>query len=127
MTTLDTNFLINILRGKGTSEVTVDMIDDPNTTVINAFELYFGARRSAKQEENISNINSLLKSIDILDFDIPAAVKAADIHARLMSSGISLDVQDVLIAGIVITNNEKLMTKDINHFNRIPGLRCISW
>ncbi|MBU4221975.1 MAG: type II toxin-antitoxin system VapC family toxin [Euryarchaeota archaeon] len=127
MTALDSNFLIDILRGKGTSEVTVDMIDDPKTTIINVFELYFGARLSAKQDENISKINSLLKSIDILGFDRPAAVKAADIHARLTSSGKPLDVLDVLIAGIVMANNEVLVTRDIDHFSRIPGLKCISW
>ncbi len=127
MTVLDTNVLIDILRGRSSSEVTVDLIHDPKTTTINVFELYFGARLSAKRDENISNINSLLKSIEILDFDIPAALKAADIHARLMSSGKQLDTQDVLIAGIVVANNEELITKDTDHFSRIPDLRCRSW
>ncbi len=127
MTALDTNFLIDILRARGTSKVTVDMIDTPRTTMINVFELYFGAMRSAKKEENISNINYLLKSIDILAFDRTAAIKAADIHARLTNSGKPLDVQDVLIAAIVMANKEELVTRDIEHFRRIPGLKCRSW
>ncbi len=126
MTVLDTNFLIDILRGKGTSEA-VDLIDNPKTTTINVFELYYGAGRSAKQEESIAGIISLLRSIDVLDFDRKAAVKAAEIHAKLTNSGKLLDIQDVLIAGIVIANNEELLTRDVAHFNRIPGLRCRSW
>ncbi len=127
MTVLDSDFLISILRGKGVSEITVDMIEDPKTTMINVFELYYGAMRSIKPDKAISETNSLLKSIDILDFDRSAAVKAADIHAKLMNSGNSLDIQDVLIAGIVISNKEELVTRNINHFSRIQGLRCRSW
>ncbi|PKL53208.1 MAG: PIN domain nuclease [Candidatus Methanoperedenaceae archaeon HGW-Methanoperedenaceae-1] len=127
VTVLDSDFLISILRGKGISEITVDMIEDPKTTMINVFELYYGAIRSIKPDKAISETNSLLKSIDILDFDRSAAVKAADIHAKLMISGNSLDIQDVLIAGIVISNKEELVTRNINHFSRIQGLRCRSW
>ena len=127
MTVLDTNFLIAVLRGKGTSEVTMDMIDDPKTTIINVFELYFGAMRSTKTKEVMSATNSLLKSIDIIDFDRSAAAKAADIHAKLTSSGKLLDVQDVLVAAIVIVNKEELVTRDIDHFKRIAGLRYKAW
>ena len=105
----------------------MDMIDDPKTTIINVFELYFGARLSAKQEENISNINTLLKSIKIIDFDRYAAAKAADIHAKLKNAGKYIDILDVLVAGIVIVNNEELVTRNLDHFRRIPGLKCSSW
>ena len=67
MTVLDTNFLIAVLRGKGTSEATVDMYEDPKTTMINVFELYFGAMRSDRTKEVLSETNSLLKSIDIIE------------------------------------------------------------
>ncbi len=127
MTVLDTDFLIAILRGKGTSELTVDMIDNPKTTTISVFELYYGAGRSAKQEKSILEINSLLKSIDILGFDKSAAMKAAEIHAKLMNAGKPLDIQDVLIAGIAMANKEELITRNIDHFNRIPGLKCRPW
>lgn len=103
------------------------MIEDPKTTMINVFELYYGAMRSTKPEKAISETNSLLKSIDIPGFDRSAAAKAADIHAKLMNSGNPLDIQDVLIAGVVISNKEELVTRNIDHFSRIQGLRCRSW
>jgi tRNA(fMet)-specific endonuclease VapC len=127
MTVLDTNFLIDLLRGKaGISEV-ADSFEDPKTTTVNAFELYYGANRSAKPEKTVFEVGSLLKSIDVLDFDKSAARKAADIHAELMNSGKLVDIMDVLIAGIVITNKEELVTRNIDHFSRIQGLRCRSW
>ena len=127
MTVLDTNFLIELLRGKaGTSDI-ADSFEDPKTTTVNAFELYYGAMRSAKPEKSVLYVGSLLKSIDVLDFDKYAARKAADIHAELMNSGKPVDIMDVLIAGIVITNKEELVTRNIDHFSRIQGLRCRSW
>ncbi len=121
MTVLDTDFLISILRGKGTSEITVDMIGNPKTTIINVFELYYGAKRSIKSEEVLLETNSLLKSVDIIGFDRSAVLMAADIHAKLMNSGKPRDIQDVLIAGIVMANNEEILTRNTEHFSRIAG------
>ena len=127
MTVIDTDFLISILRGKGTSEITVDMVENPKTTTINVFELYYGAKRSTKSEEVLVETNSLLKSMDILGFDRSAALMAADIHAKLMNSGKPLDIQDVLIAGIVMANKEEILTRNTEHFSRISGLRWRRW
>ncbi|MFZ3384087.1 MAG: type II toxin-antitoxin system VapC family toxin, partial [Candidatus Methanoperedens sp.] len=127
VTVIDSDFLISILRGKGVSEITVDMIEDPKTTMINVFELYYGAMRSVNPDKAILETNSLFKSMEILGFDRFAAAKAADIHAKLMNSGKPLDIQDVLIAGIVISNKEELVTRNISHFSRIPGMRCRLW
>ena len=43
------------------SHITVDMIEDPKTTMINVFELYYGAMRSVKPEKAIMETNSLFK------------------------------------------------------------------
>ncbi|MFZ3060614.1 MAG: type II toxin-antitoxin system VapC family toxin [Candidatus Methanoperedens sp.] len=126
MTVLDTNFLIYLLRNKDAA-VVADFYDNPKITTITLFELYYGAWRSSKPQENILKISSLVKSVDILEFDKSAAEKAGEIQAGLMNSGIPVDIQDVLIAGICIANKEELVTSDIDHFSRIEGLRCRSW
>lgn len=127
MTVLDTNFLIDLLRGKEDASVIADSFDAPKTTTINAFELYYGAGRSVNPKKGISEVGNLLKSIDVLEFNNFTAQKAGEIHAELMNSGNPVDIMDVLIAGIVIANKEELVTRDIEHFRRIKGLRCRSW
>jgi tRNA(fMet)-specific endonuclease VapC len=127
MTVLDTNFLVDLLNDEPGMSYIADSFQNPKTTIINAFELYYGANLSAKPEENISKINILLKSIGILEFDKYAALKAGDIQAKLKKSGRPVDPMDVLIAGIVVANNEEIVTRDIDHFKRIPGLRYRSW
>jgi predicted nucleic acid-binding protein len=127
MTVFDTNFLVDLLNDKPGMSYMADSFENPKTTVINAFELYYGAWNSSNPKENIIEINSLLKSLDILEVDIVAAQKAAEVDARLKNSGSTLELEDILIAGICIANNEELVTRNLNHFKRIPGLRCRSW
>lgn len=128
MTVLDTNFLVSILRDRtGTLNAAVDLIEHPKTTIINAFELYYGAKRSAKPEDSFSKVEALLRSLDVLGFEKSAALKAAEIQTELMNSGAPVNLLDVLIAGVVIANNEVILTKDREHFKRIPGLKWKEW
>lgn len=127
MTVFDTNFLVDLLNDKPGMSYMADSFEYPKTTAINAFELYYGAWNSSNPKENIVEVNSLLKSLSILEVDIVAAQKAAEIDVRLKSSGSTLELEDILIAGICIANNEELVTKNLNHFKRMPGLRCRSW
>jgi len=128
MTVFDTNFLVSLLRDRaGILKAEVDLIEHPKTTTINVYELYYGAKRSANPEDSLLKVDSLLKSIDILGFDKTAALKAANIQAELMDSGKPVNILDVLIAGIVMANNEEILTRDSEHFSRIAGLRWRQW
>ncbi len=68
MTVLDTNFLIYLLRNKAAAEVS-DYYTNPKITTITLYELFFGANLSVKQKDEISKINSLLNSVELLAFD----------------------------------------------------------
>lgn len=127
MTVFDSDFLVDLLKDKPGMSYIVDSFEHPKTTVINAFELYYGAWNSSNPKENIVEVDSLLKSLSILEVDIVAAQKAAEIDSRLENSGSGLELEDILIAGICIANNEELVTRNLNHFKRIPGLRYRSW
>lgn len=127
MTVFDSDFLVDLLNDKPGMSYMVDSFEYPKTTTINAFELYYGAWNSSNPKENLVEVNSLLKSLSILEVDIVAAQKAAEIDVRLNNSGFTLELEDVLIAGVCIANNEELVTRNLDHFKRILGLRCRSW
>jgi len=44
-----------------------------------------------------------------------------------MNAGNPVNILDVLIAGIVMVNKEELLTRNVNHFNRINGLKWKKW
>ncbi len=127
MTILDTDYLVALLRGNADAAAQADRIKSPKTTVINAFELYYGADRSQNPEKSHTEVNSLLRSMDVLEFEMPAVLASAKIQAELMNTGNPVNILDVLIAGIVMVNKEELLTRNVNHFNRINGLNWKKW
>ena len=123
---LDTVVLIKHLRGQlqglmaslnGRSEIA--------TTIVNAFELYYGAHKSKEVRKNLASAKGLLGSIDVLDFDDGAAEKSGQVLARLESIGLTLDPRDIFIGCIALENGYSVLTMNRRHLERIPDLLVI--
>ncbi len=61
----------------------------------------------------------------MLDFSLKAAMEAGKIYKDLKSKGMMIDIEDILIGSVAVSNNLKLATDNINHFRRIEGLEII--
>jgi len=117
----DTDVLIDYLEGRGAGAEAVDQalrLDQLATTAINYFELLAGARRPRQK----GNILALLESIQVWPLDIPAARRAAEVRQQLERTGIGIGMGDSLIAGIALSRAATLLTRNIRHFERVPGL-----
>lgn len=125
MVCLDTDILIDFLRNDKIAIKKISKLKESNveltTTTINTFELFKGALRS-KQGDALENLVGLLINLKILDFDFSASRKAADIFEALRIKGETVDSSDLIIASIAIMNNEHLLTRNLQHFKRIPEL-----
>ena len=126
MVCLDSDILIDYLKEKDYAIKKIKGFHEDNkvilTTSVNSFELFKGAIKSGNAK-TIEPLNALLSNIKILNFDLNSSRKAAEIFEDLKSKGKILDMADVMIASIVITNNETLITNNIGHFKRIPKLK----
>jgi len=127
---LDTSILVDLLRGDEVIQERIRACEKANeplkTTAITAFELYLGAHRSSRAEENLTLVNSLLNNLEVLVFDRRTGEIAARIMADLMERGEPLDIRDVFIAAIAIREDEKLATRD-KDFTRVRGLEVEIW
>lgn len=65
----------------------------------------------------------LLKEIEIVPFDEPAA----ELVQRFQAQKIRTGVEDLKIASISISRNALLLTNNLKDFKRIPGLKVESW
>jgi len=54
-------------------------------------------------------------------------VKASDIYAYLYNQGLLISDADILIASTALVYNLTLITRNLEHFNRIPDLTSQSW
>ncbi len=122
---LDTDILIDSLRGYRETVEKVKELEGKYhlfTTVISSFELYYGAYRTGKMEQNVLCADELLNRLSILQMTGGASKLAGKLAADLEKKGEAIDFRDALIAGIVITHGTILFTKNIKHFDRIEGI-----
>ena len=125
MVCLDTNIIIDFLKKKVYAINRLKELNDENislsTTSVNTFELYGGVIKSGYQD-SIHPLNALLNNIKIINLDLNSSKKAAEIFEDLKSKGEIIDLADIMIASIAITNKESLLTENKNHFKRIKEL-----
>jgi predicted nucleic acid-binding protein len=130
MKCLDTDLLIAILRGKEEAYNKVTKIDEESrgaTTAINAFEIFFGAYKSAMKSENVKEAVKLLERLELIPFDLASSRKAGELTAELREKGQPIDYRDAMIAGIAIENDLTLVTRNKSHFSRIKNLKLETW
>lgn len=130
MKCLDTDLLAAVMRGWAEAEKEVQDLDREgrhSTTAINAFELFYGAYRSAQRRTNVDKTKMLLERLEILPFEEESAEGAGEILADLTKKGDSIDFRDAMIAGIARFNGLTLVTRNTRHFSRIKDLKLESW
>ena len=123
---LDTDVLIDFLRGVKEAVSLVKNLKERAficTTVINAFELYWGAYKLRR----VDAIDKLLGRIELLELGPNEARAAGEEIAYLESLGQPLDVRDVLIGSIAKVNGCNIATGNVRHFKRIRGLGVIEY
>jgi tRNA(fMet)-specific endonuclease VapC len=125
MVCLDTDILIGLLRGDKAAISVVKKLESIKkplkTTIIAAHELLRGASISSGPEENIPKVKRLLSGLDVLTLNEDACEEVSKIYTGLKASGRLISEFDILIAGIVLYNNETLVSRD-EHFGLVRAL-----
>lgn len=121
MIVVDTDVLIDALRGRPDATRRLDLELQTGalaTTSVSAFELRSGARSGKAAEK----IETLLAALTILPFDEEAAERSAEVRRTLEAGGEGIGMADYLIAGICMSRSGLLLTRNREHFGRVPGL-----
>lgn len=69
----------------------------------------------------------LLRTIKHIPFDTAAALEAARIKFDLEGSGKQIGPNDLLIAAIVLSRGDTLVTNNPREFSRVRGLALQDW
>lgn len=97
------------------------------TTAITLGEMLYGAARrdSERLEEQVRAL--IRGALTILPFDERAAEAYGSLRARLETGGQRLDEPDLRIASISLSRDLTLVTGNVRHFERVPGLAVENW
>ena len=98
---------------------------DFGASAVVVHELYYGAFRSQRVEQNVARVDAL--QFSVLEFDEEDARQAGQIGAHLTSTGTPIGPYDVLIAGQAKARELTLVTHNTREFQRVPGLKVEDW
>lgn len=121
MIVADTDLLIDFLQGAapGSDRIALELEHGRlATTAVSRFELLAGARTVSQQRL----IRRLLDALITLPLDSAAADRAAEVRRSLERNGQGIGMGDSLIAGTVLARDGILLTRNVRHFERVPGL-----
>jgi len=126
---VDTCFVIDLLRGSEDAASESKVLDEEGggaITAVSVFELWLGAGalRKGSGTKAAEGLRTALDRLYLLKLDAPSAEKAAEIFMRAREKGRTIEQNDALIAGTCISAGcEALITRNVKHFEGIPGLK----
>ena len=124
---VDTSFVIDLMKNNKDAIAAykkLQIIGEPLlVTSFTVFELFTGITRSKRPAEEKNKVINILKGQIIIPFENEAAEKAGEIDGTLAKDGYIIEGTDVMIAGICLVKNEKILTRDIKDFSKIKGLK----
>jgi tRNA(fMet)-specific endonuclease VapC len=89
-------------------------------------ELYYGARKSARAEQNIARIDEFAAGNTVLLCDTTTARQYGMIKAQLRVKGKPIPENDIWIVAIAEQHQLTLVTRD-SHFQHVDGLVIEQW
>ncbi len=93
------------------------------TSAVVIAELFKGALRSERAAFHVENIEKrVLPAVTVLPFDVAVALVYGEIEATLRKGGAPLADADLQIAATALYHGLALVTGNVRHFERVPGL-----
>ena len=128
----DTDTLSQVLKRVPSSTLLARLSTVPPeqqfTSAITVGEMVYGAYRSPSPEPLLRQLEERLwPNVRVLPFDRPAAETYGRLRAELERAGTPLSEPDLRIASIALTHDLTVVTGNVRHFARVPGLRVENW
>jgi len=132
MSLFDTTFLIDLIHGDEGAKELAQRVDEQQTlkaiSVVTTHEylrgIYqlFGENRKLLQSK-LASAESELRHFEIIPYSYDVAKRSAFIEAELAKAGIAIGLADTIIASTALHFNLTLVTRDLQHFKRIPKVK----
>ena len=127
---LDTNICIYIIKNKPKKVIMELKRHKPSEICVSAItyaELTHGVEKSMAVEKNRLALALLFSNIEVLNFDIKAAIHYGKIRAYLEKQGNPIGPLDMMIAAHAMSLGYTVVTNNIKEFERVPDLKLENW
>jgi tRNA(fMet)-specific endonuclease VapC len=125
---LDTDSVSYALRGQGQvgARIRGERPSDLCISAITLAELRYGAERKGSRRLH-ALIDTFAAAMEVAPFDEVAAAEFGRLAGILADRGTPIGEFDVLIAAHAVALRCTLVTNNVRHFSRVPGLTVENW
>ncbi len=123
---LDTNIVIALFAEDTSVQKGIMEAEQVFLPSIVLGELYYGAGKSLRTEENISRVDEFAAMSAVLGPNTATAKEYGDIKNALRNKGCPIPENDVWIAAITKRYGLTLVTRD-EHFKEVEGIAIETW
>jgi tRNA(fMet)-specific endonuclease VapC len=131
MVCLDTSVLVALIRRDHAAidglTAEAERGGSVSTTTVNLCELYSGAYRSKNPQRELAKVQDLVSNLRLLELDAGAAKRYGELVNDATLKRAPIGDFDLIIASIALEQEEKLVTRNVKHFSRVPGLATEQW
>jgi tRNA(fMet)-specific endonuclease VapC len=99
--------------------------EDLFISAITVSELLVGVHRAdsaARRNRRLAYVEAILADFPILPLETEAARVHAQLHAAQLDAGWRSGAHDLLIAATALAHGFAVLTRDVDDFERVPGL-----
>lgn len=102
--------------------------DELALSAVTLCELEYGMRRSGQDQQEHAAMQNVLWPFRLYPFDVfKEPVHFGVIRHQLAQTGHVIGVFDMLIAAHALSLGATLVTNNLPHFKRVPGLNTVNW
>ena len=125
---LETNICIYLLKGQRgiVEKIEVTGCDNCFITDVTLAELWFGAYNSNRIEQQKRGISYLEQLFNVISIKDSVELFGSN-KAYLKSRGTIIDDFDILIGSTAIKHNLIMVTENVKHLSRLPGITVENW
>jgi tRNA(fMet)-specific endonuclease VapC len=118
----DTDAFIDLLSSEGAHRTLATLLKSARlaTTAITVFEIWRGLTSDTARDV----ARRAFRGVRVYPLSDTAARRAAEVHQLLGREPIG--ERDTLIAGVCLAIQRPLLTANVRHFRRVPGLEVIA-
>ena len=118
---LDTNILIDLIRGDNLISEKINNIEGDSIFInpITQCELFKGVYLSSKKNEEINAVEELSELFEVLEFSKEICKEFGKEYTKLSKAGKMIPEFDLIIACFAKVNNLILVTRDKKHFENM--------
>ena len=128
---VDTDVLIDIMQGDPNATRTVAALERNGTplsiSTVSLYELFHGLERVRDAEKRRRRIESVLDRTPTREATAAVMKKAGRIDGALTGDGRAVGMGDTIIAATGLVHEEPVLTRTVDHFDRIDGLDLESY